>query len=74
MGFAEYGDYDGLGLAELVKNKEVKPSEIIDEAISRAEAINLKLNFLIHKGYDQARELADSADLPDDPFRACRGW
>jgi amidase len=69
MGFAEYGDYDGLGLAELVKNKDVKPSEIIDETISRAEALNPKLNFLIHKGYDQARELADSAELPDGPFK-----
>jgi hypothetical protein len=27
MGFAEYSNYDGLALAELVKEKEVEPSE-----------------------------------------------
>jgi hypothetical protein len=27
MGFAEYSNYDGLALAELVKKKKVKPSD-----------------------------------------------
>ena len=29
MGFAEYSNYDGLGLAELVKKKKVKPAELV---------------------------------------------
>ena len=28
MSFAQYADYDGLGLAELVRNKDVSPSEL----------------------------------------------
>ena len=33
--FAEYEDYDGLGLAELVRRKQVKPEELLDAAIAR---------------------------------------
>ncbi len=28
MTFAKYADYDGLGLAELVRNKVVSPAEL----------------------------------------------
>ena len=37
MGFAEYANYDAVGLAELVANKDVTPLELLDEAISRIE-------------------------------------
>ena len=40
MSFPEYGDLDGIGLAELVDNKQVTPSEIMEEAIRRAELLN----------------------------------
>lgn len=53
-----YQDYDGLGLAELVKKKEVHPEELVEEAISRIEAYNLELNAVIHKMYEQARKEA----------------
>ena len=33
--FNDYEEYDGLGLAELVRNKEVMPSELVEAAISR---------------------------------------
>jgi amidase len=39
-GFSEYDQYDGLGLAGLVRKKEVKPSELVEEAISRIEKLN----------------------------------
>ena len=39
-GFAEYGAYDGLGLAELVKNGEVTASELVEAAIHRTEDLN----------------------------------
>ncbi|MGM0751519.1 MAG: amidase family protein [Bacillota bacterium] len=54
-----YKNYDGLGLAELVKKKEVHPKELVEEAIKLTEAHNPKLNAVIHKMYDQAREVAD---------------
>ena len=62
MPFAEYGDYDALGLAELVRKKEVSPSELLDEAIARAERINPKLNAIIRPLYERARELIGGFD------------
>ncbi len=66
-GFKEYDRYDGLGLAELVRKKEVAPAELLEEAISRTEAGNPKLNAVITKTYDQAREYV-KGKLPNGPF------
>ncbi|RHW35738.1 amidase [Neobacillus notoginsengisoli] len=63
MGFREYGAFDGLGLAELVKKKEVEPKELVEEAISRIEALNPKLNAVINKMYEKAMKSAISSDL-----------
>jgi len=67
-GFKEYEEYDGLGLAELVRSGAVKPSELIEEAISRVEKLNPRLNMVVQKMYDEAREVAEG-DLPDGPFK-----
>ena len=67
-GFSDYDKYDGLGLGELVRKKEVKPSELVEEAISRIERLNPQLNAVIHKMYELARKAADG-DLPDGPFK-----
>ncbi len=66
--FNDYDKYDGLGLAELVRKREVKPSELVEEAISRIEKLNPQLNAVIYKMYEQARKAADG-DLPDGPFQ-----
>jgi amidase len=58
MAIDNYAKYDGVGLAELVTKKKVKPIELIDEAIARAERLNPKLNFVVFKAYEQAREAA----------------
>jgi amidase len=68
MSFAEYADYDGLGLAELVRNRDVTPSELLEAAIERIERNNGKLNAVVHKAYDEARGVAAGA-LPDGPFK-----
>jgi amidase len=44
MSFAEYSNYDGLALADLVNKKEVKPSELVEAAIDRIERHNPRLN------------------------------
>jgi amidase len=67
MAIVEYENYDGLGLAELVKNRDVKPSELVDEAIARAEKLNPKLNFVVYKDYDRARKAAQG-EIPKGPF------
>ena len=49
MSFSAYSSYDGLGLADLVAKRKVKASELLEEAIARAEALNPKLNAVIFK-------------------------
>lgn len=63
-----YADYDGLGLAELVRNRDVTPSELLEAAIERIERHNPKLNAVVYKAYDEARAVAKGA-LPDGPFK-----
>ena len=58
MSIGEYGELDGLGMAELVRNGDVTPLELVEEAISRIEALNPKLNAVVLKMYDHAREIA----------------
>lgn len=64
----DYANYDGLGLAELVRKRDVTPGELLDAAIERAERSNPKLNAIVYKAYDEARATAVSA-LPDGPFK-----
>ena len=66
-GFKEYDQYDGLGLAELMKKKEISPAEICEEAIARIERINPQLNAVITPTYGLAREMAQNT-LPDGDF------
>ena len=65
--FSDYDNHDGLGLAALVRKKEVKPSELVEEAISRIEKLNPQLNAVIHRMYDLAQKAAEG-NLPDGPF------
>ena len=58
----DYSNYDGLGLAQLVKDKEVSASELAQAAIDRIEALNPQLNAVIHKSYDLANEMAGSVN------------
>ncbi|WP_034629279.1 amidase family protein [Desulfotruncus alcoholivorax] len=59
MSELSYKDYDGLGLAELVKKKEIHPRELVEKAINRIEVLNPQLNAVINKMYDQARITAE---------------
>jgi amidase len=49
---------DAIALGELVRKKEVTPTKLLEITIQRIEKINPKLNAVIHKMYDQARETA----------------
>ena len=63
----ELGQYDALGLADLVRRREVKPIELVDAAIERIERVNATLNCVILENYGAAREAAERP-LPDGPF------
>ena len=67
MGFAEYADHDGLGLAALVRKGEVSPADLVEAAIERIERHNGVLNAVVHKAYDEARRTA-RGKLPTGAF------
>lgn len=58
MTFEEYRQYDALGLAALVRRGEVAATELVDIAIARLEAVNPRLNAVIHFRLEQARQEA----------------
>lgn len=67
-GFSDFSNYDALGLAELVRGKDVTPDELLDEAIARVERLNPQLNAVTIKCYEEAKkQIADG--LPDGPFK-----
>lgn len=56
MNFEEYRKHDAVALAELIKKKEVTPSELLDIAIKRTEEVNPKINAVVTPCYDFAKE------------------
>jgi amidase len=60
---------DGVAQAELVRTRKASPAELVDAAIDRIERVNPKLNAVIHRFFERAREQARDGALPDGPFR-----
>src|SRR6266436_4660666 len=67
MAFKEYGSYDAVGLADLVRKKQVSASELLDEAIARTAKVDPDINAVVVKHYDYAARQIDNG-LPDGPF------
>lgn len=57
-----YKQYDALGIAELVRNKEVTIDEVREAAIQEIEAKNPKLNAVIYKMYEE-KEVSGSDNV-----------
>ena len=66
--FKEYDNFDAVGLAQLVRSKQVSPEQLLEEAIARVERRDPALNSVVNKLYDHARA-AIRAGLPDGPLR-----
>jgi amidase len=64
----DLADLDATGQAELVREGEASPAELVDAAIARIERLDPELNAVIWPLFDRAREEA-AGDLPDGPFR-----
>jgi amidase len=62
-----FASIDAMAQAELVRRKEVKPIELVEAAIARAERVNPELNAIIRPMYEEARRSA-SDEIPDGPF------
>ena len=65
---AEYGRYDGLGLAELIAKKRITPMELLNAVRRRVESLNPRLNAVSQLFFDRAETQIDQG-LGDGPFR-----
>ncbi len=66
--FLEYADYDALGLAALVRDGHVHPSELLEACLERAERLGPSLNAIVRRFDERARRAA-AGPLPAGPFR-----
>ena len=62
-----YTRYDAMGLAQLIKNKDISATELLQLAISQAEQHNPSINAIITKLYDYGQQQIDQG-LPDGAF------
>ena len=65
--FTDYERYDATGLAQLIRNKEVSSTEVVEAAIERIERHNPELNAVITTLYDQALDQTRRG-VPDGPL------
>ncbi len=59
MDLNEYARFDAIGLAELVREREVTPLELVDAALARIDALNPRLNAVVVRFDGKARRAAD---------------
>jgi amidase len=64
----EFMNLDATAQAELVRQKKVKPIELVEAAIARIERLNPKLNAVVTPLLESARAAAEKR-LPDGPFK-----
>lgn len=64
---AEYDQYDALGLAALIANKQIQPLELLHAVRQRLAAVNPRLNAFSQLFFDKA-EAQIAAGLPKGPF------
>ena len=53
--FEEYRQYDAIGLADLVRSRQVAPVELLNTALARMEQVNGRLNAVVLNMADIAR-------------------
>lgn len=67
MKLEEYGTYDGLGLAELIRRKEVRAKELVALSLTAIQQVNPDINAVIGLMIEDSDQINES-DLPDGPF------
>ncbi len=63
----EYSSYDGLGIAKLIKEKEVNAKEVLETAISIIETYDEDISAITTKAYDHARRAIEDSQ-PENTF------
>jgi len=61
--FDEFINYDALGLAALIKKKEITPTELIHVVIRRIEALEGSINALTTRTFEQALDNAKHVSI-----------
>ena len=64
---SDLSSYDAMGLAELIRTKQIAPGDAVEDTIRKIEAVNPTLNAVIYKTYDRARQRT-AEPLGDGPF------
>ncbi len=67
MNLSEYASYDGLGLADLIRNQEVTAADLAELALAGVQKINPQINAVIEVYHERA-DKADELRLPAAPF------
>jgi amidase len=65
----DFAGLDATAQAELVRTGAASPSELLEAALARIDALNPTLNAVIFDRRDAARREAADPALPDGPFR-----
>lgn len=68
MNVADYVRFDGIGLAELVRRREVQAAEVADAALAACRAVNPAINAVVEAWTDEIP--AQLGTLPEDSLLA----
>jgi amidase len=71
MSLADYSNFDGVALAELVRKQEVTPKELASTFVEAVEMVNHRINAVIEFYLDRIEGLSDDhAIFSNSPFVA----
>ncbi len=68
MNLMNYAQYDGLGLAKLVKEKQVSSQELIEDAFEKINERNPDINAVVRTRIEKARKEAEKSEFSQSPF------
>ncbi|CAI6052755.1 6-aminohexanoate-cyclic-dimer hydrolase [Paenibacillus sp. JJ-100] len=68
MSSFSYTSYDAIGLAELIRAREVSPVELLEAAFARLEEVNPQLNAVIRTYESRALQEAGTVRPGEQPF------
>ena len=54
--------YDAMGLAELVRTRQVSPREVVEATIRRIEALDSKINAMVTRTFERGLKAAEKVD------------
>lgn len=63
----DYDRFDAMGLADLLRRREVSAEELLETALTKADAIDSRINAVVQR-FDDAGRQAIAAGLPDGPL------